>query len=255
MPGDFDPSLNEELLNAFGLNKDKKKENDPTEATEAWFKAYWEGNATLPQSDTGVTIFLAASLLESPSLQLESFSHSRLSSNQLQRLGEMMNRVHRAKSIDVVSAANPSGLLEPDKKDVPTRVVSMERFLELWESAKMSVLKILQTYTKFVEGRSSTEWQDPDPVKLDSFFIENEGEAVILKKAIIFIRNAFKIPEVRDLLTEYRNGFKDPSNRGKPLWREVYRPKFIALVADQAKTEDFQVPEKVLVFLLQEVTE
>ncbi len=122
-----------------------------------------------------------------------------------------MTSLHQASGIKVVDKHHSSSV---------DRVVSEDRFQDLWSIAKVFVFRSLLDYAKKKKNRSEEEWGDYRFIKkedykqhsldLNSFFTnpDNTNRILLLKKVISATREAFFSPKARKLARGYRSTFE-----------------------------------------------
>lgn len=102
---------------------------------EPWFKGYLKGNALWPQRYTpGIRIVVGAAVLRNPPADWMEFTESKLSDEQLERLGIAMSNMHHKENVahSIESAAKKG-----DKK------VSYTDLQSLWSTTKNHVCSLI----------------------------------------------------------------------------------------------------------------
>ncbi len=200
-------------------------DNEATEVTPKWFRAYSEGNGLLPQTGLGLVSYVAGEALGDAS-QLENFIKSSFSSGQLALLGKQLNNMHKAHGVPYTYVGenryfNDDGSVKavdalPDSQESlePDYTVWGNRLNGLWENAKMSVfyeftcMAMYKHYGYDVEKirEKFNEPIDRDILSQWVFAASDANPALLEETRLLFLEavQTFKTPEAKRLITGYK---------------------------------------------------
>ncbi len=178
------------------------KDTEPGKALETkhtvkdtWFNAYVEANASVPQADTAIDIYLLDAVLRDLPIDWTTFAESEFSPEQIKRISEIMSRVHAGLSVPYATVGHHHHF-----KDQPVNFVFQDRIQKLWTRAKNNL--IVNLYWSVIPFGGAR----PNVTELDSFFKNSQNHEEVIKLINIFgiIKRAHKDKEAQALLKTYR---------------------------------------------------
>ncbi|HSR89393.1 MAG TPA: hypothetical protein VLK22_03315 [Candidatus Udaeobacter sp.] len=222
-------------------------------AKPEWFKAYYEGNSIIPQTGEGMVICLLEAALKDQEIDWEEFYRSKLSPEQIERLGTMMSRMHSAKNIHITTESNLHLFAQQGKNN--TRTVDTSRLQRLWSAAVGLVFDNVASYMKFVRCRT-VDPHDKVEQRATDFFADqrNKDNIELFKVGISAVYTSLQEPKVRELLQQYRDGFMDVEKRKDHKWA-AYKGRFEALVINHITSlRDPRLTPKFIGYLVKNLT-
>lgn len=123
---------------------------------QRYIDVYLEGNLRLPQTGCGFTVTMASELMSEKHPDLTTFLHMNLSSGQRGIISTAMDRTHHARlvpagtpgSIDEIVTKIKEAKFKLEPKYFKRKMVTEERFNELWLTAKKHVLMLIGTISE-----------------------------------------------------------------------------------------------------------
>lgn len=219
-------------------------------AKDSWFKAEIKGNSLIPQVGLGINLFLLASLLNEDPADWHAFFDSKLSPEQVDYMGNMMNALHHAKNINVSTEKGKvkfpdDAFSEHNISSGHARVITEERLQELWEDNIKDVEGSLRKYIRSLpipshESRMAKE------VLIAFFQKEKNGRYLEeLKRIVHTAKEAIEGEEGKELAKQYRAEFnnyrlqksEESETKGEDFDpRKSYMEKFKDLALKNIKT-------------------
>ncbi len=174
---------------------------------DSWLLAFIEGNAIIPQSNTGITALPAEAVMRDPPEDWGDFLESNLSDEQLARANQKMNAAHRAAGV-------PVGTIESQ----PTRrVLDNDRLRALWYDCPQAVTNSILYY--LVNNKKVDVVLLGTPVHTMNELLHNEKYAavrnelrLILKTMVGVIRGQAVDAVARDFREDYDEIYPVPHN-------------------------------------------
>lgn len=183
------------IMAETGRLQERGESSKPSETQErrgvvkdSWFNAFVRGNSMWPQATFGIAILTTAAVLRDPPERWEDFSGTRLSTEQISKLGTAMTSHHRKADI-------PHALANSAKDgELP---VQPSRLQEVWKG--LGVAAVTRTLGNYLE--SPYIW---------SFLgnPQNDKDIQRLKKIIYATEEVLTSDEGKELAANYRNSFK-----------------------------------------------
>lgn len=190
---------------------------------DTYIDAYLEGNLRLPQSNLGMAITVARTLVNDPKMDASSFLNATLSPEHISRLKVAMSGAHTAHRVDVFTAAEATRRRQ-EGADIPAhREVPDKRFQELWSDVQVGTVLLIAAALGF-KGAAEKDDEGIDP--------ENNGETLL--PYVQFINEKLQDPQNRAYVKMLVGSFQKTllSERGRELakeWRDSvgfrYRPQ------------------------------
>lgn len=179
-----------------------------TAVKDSWFSAYLEGNASVPQVNNGIDIYLANAVLHDMPVDWRTFAESQFSPEQISRVGEIMTRVHAG--FNIPHAAE--GQQHHFKSETKPQLVDSERLHKLWTATRNNAIRNL--YTSLIPYYA-TRGNTPNPIELDTFFIDpkNTGKIATLREVVKVMKEAFKDKRIQSSLKTYRESLMWPRSK------------------------------------------
>ncbi len=202
-------------------------------AEEEWFRAFYEGNSLIPLADEGISLCtIATIILEDPNIDWWKFIHSELSPKQISRLGNAMSAQHKHKGVAISNQA------QSETFTTQPRIIEKARFEQLWGSVTLGTITELLQY---ILDKNSVR-REPEMIKqIEKFFgdIDRNGARIEqFKKALAVIKTNLYESPIKDILTEYREGFRTDVQANRRKWTDVYLPRLKETLID-ALTKSF----------------
>lgn len=178
--------------------------------TDEWFMAYVKGNLTLPQTYTGITLFVGQALLKEPAPDVEEFNDSHFTPEQVSQLRIYINRVHHAHGINAYTPGMDG--LPQIPKPAESIEITDERIQHLWRDAKDAVLPLIANLIITIDPMSPV---DPDAPNDDlsqaiTTYLKSNPQVVSDIEACLDSAVAtLQTPEARKWITEHRNAYKN----------------------------------------------
>ncbi len=212
---------------------------------EKWFKAYYRGNALIPQAGVGIALSLFISTIEDKNIDWDEFFNSQLSPEQISFLGNAMSVMHNHKGIQYSNAEKAKIFTHAPK------IIHRDSLQRLWEKSKLEVLITLISFIReknfyFFQHREfipDARGNDEKPGHINEildFFNSPKNIEKIknLNTALTVIKTSFEEESMRALLDEYRNEFnKKPTIRSSKIWEKYgYKKKFEKIIFTEIKS-------------------
>lgn len=197
---------------------------------DEWFKAYYRGNALIPQHGLGIGLCVLIECMKDKNMDWRNFDISKFSPEQVKYLGDAMSAMHKAKGINISTEERASTFI-----DRPI-IVPSERMQDLWDATKDQVKRSLIRFIR----RSDEETLDVGIISL--FFTDSSNKKRIedLEKCLRIIDAAFTDQQILELLSRYRNGFRPEGDKAR--WDDAnmtpnYQEQFEELIAKKIKAD------------------
>ncbi len=190
---------------------------------DTYIDAYLEGNLRLPQSNLGMAVTVARTLVNDPNMDISSFLETSLSPQHVSRLKAAMNSAHTAHRVDFFTETEAARRREVGA-DIPAhREVPDKRFQELWSDVQGGTVLLIAAALGF-KGATKTDDEGIDP--------EKRGGTLL--PYVQFINEKLQDPQNRAYVKMLTGSFQKTllSERGRELakeWRDSvgfrYKPR------------------------------
>lgn len=177
------------------LEKPHSERDHKSEVKEEWFQAYVRGNGLLPQTEIALNFYVLDSVLDNPPETWDGFRESKLSNEQISRLGQLMSNMHKSRGIN--RGHNKLG-------EMGGSSVSSERLQELWEGPRTAVFNFLMSATGIYPTHHYSRFEQE--LAVERLFEDREKFERIrgVSKAAV---NALESPVTKQLAENYKHTY------------------------------------------------
>jgi hypothetical protein len=191
------------------LERPNSERDHKPEVREEWFQAYVKGNGLLPQTEIALNFYVLDSVLEDPPESWEEFRASKLSSEQITRLGQLMTNMHKSRGIN--RGHNRPG-------EMGGASVSSERLQELWEGPRTAVFNFLINATGVYPTHHYSRFEQELAVER---LFEDRDKIARIKDVARAAVSALESPVTKQLAENYKHTYDQKKPLGDRLQEDA----------------------------------